>query len=374
MTQSTFVAQGFEAVAKAFDNNFTQHGDVGAACSIYYRGQCVVDLWGGIAQPVSQRPWQADTLQLCFSATKGVTTICILQLVEQGLLDLDLPIAHYWPAFGCAGKERITTRMVLSHRAGLAAIAGDYSLEDVYAKQPIIDGIARQAPNWQPNTQQGYHVRSFGWILGEMVYRISGLSFGDYVQQHICQPLGVEFWVGTPASVHSRCASLVPDPVALSLDVVPSKLTIDAMTGPSQLFNYGEMWNEPALLQAEMPSSNGVGTARALATIYAATMQPVNGVKLLSDDTVAKACVVQSHETDTIVGLDMCFGLGFMLPPTLARNCTGPRSYGHFGAGGSFAMADPEHELAFAYVMNQMVVGKDDVRATNLVNAMYTSL
>ena len=374
MTQNIFVAQGFEAVARAFQNNFEQHGDIGAACTIFHKGEVVVDIWGGIAKPKTNSPWQANTTQLCFSATKGVTAICVLQLVEQGLLDLDLPIAHYWPEFGCAGKEAITTRMVLSHRAGIAAIEGDYSLQDVYDRQPIIDGIARQAPNWEPNTKHGYHVRSYGWILGEIVRRVSGQTLNDYLQAHICKPLNIDFWVGIPEQELARCASLIPDPVPLKFDAVPSKLTIAAMTGPSQLFSYSEMWNEKALMMAEMPSSNGIGTARALATMYAATFKPINGIRLLKDDTLTQATVVHSQGPDAVVGIDMCFGLGFMLPPSLIQNACGPGSYGHFGAGGSFAMADPENELSFGYVMNQMSMGVEDLRALNLVKAMYASL
>jgi len=371
MNSQSYVAPDFEAVRHAFEKNFSDHGDVGAACTVFYKGKPVVDLWGGKADLQSNTLWQPDTLQLCFSATKGVTAICLLQLVEQGLLDLDKPIAYYWPEFGCAGKESITPRMVLSHRAGLAAIAGDYSLSDVYEREAVIQGIAAQQPNWEPDTQHGYHVRSYGWILGELLRRICGQSLNDYLQDQICNPLGVDFWVGTPEKEIHRCATLIPDPNPLKFDVAPSELTIAALTGPSQLFSYSNMWNDKSLLMAEIPSSNGVGTARALATIYAATTTHINGIKLLNDTTVSQARTVHSKGPDAVVGIDMCFGLGFMLPPNLALNNCSPHAYGHFGAGGSFAMADPENELAFAYVMNQMSSAVDDVRAIQLVKAMY---
>jgi CubicO group peptidase (beta-lactamase class C family) len=374
MNASTYIAPGFEPVGLAFQNNFAKHGDIGAACAIFHKGKPVVDLWAGTAQPATGSAWQADTLQLCFSATKGITAICLLQLVEQGLLDLDKPIADYWPEFGCAGKEAITTRMVLSHRAGLAAISGNFSLQDVYDRQPIIEGIATQTPNWEPNTKHGYHVRAYGWVLGELLRRICGQSLNDYLQSHICEPLGVEFWVGVPESKLQRCATLIPDPNPLQFDTPPSELTIAALTGPSNLFSYSEMWNDKALLMAEMPSSNGVGTARALATIYAATTTEINNIKLLNNNTIAQATTVHSQGPDAVVGIDMCFGLGFMLPPSLAQNTCGPSSYGHFGAGGSFAMADPENELSIAYVMNQMSSGVDDVRAIDLIKAMYKSI
>jgi len=168
------IEPGFESVVSAFADNFSQHGDVGAACALYHRGRCVVDLWGGMADLASARPWEQDTVVLVFSAAKGPTTTCIHRLVERGLLDLELPIAHYWPEFGCNGKEAITTRMVLSHQAGLAAIDGELSLEQVLAWDPVVQAIAAQAPNWEPGTAHGYHARSFGWILGELLRRTTG--------------------------------------------------------------------------------------------------------------------------------------------------------------------------------------------------------
>jgi CubicO group peptidase (beta-lactamase class C family) len=163
------VVPGFEPMVDAFARNFRDHGEVGAACAIYHHGHCVADLWGGLADAENEKPWKEDTVTLVFSAAKGPTATCMNRLVEQGLLDVDLPIAHYWPEFGCNGKESITPRMVLSHRAGLAAVDGDLSLDQVLAWHPVIEAIAAQAPNWEPDTAHGYHARSYGWILGEIL-------------------------------------------------------------------------------------------------------------------------------------------------------------------------------------------------------------
>ena len=259
------VEPGFENVAAAFRENFSHRGDVGAACAVYLRGRCVVDLWGGLADADSGRPWERDTIALVFSAAKGPTATCIHRLVERGLLDIDLPIARYWPEFGCNGKETISTRMVLSHRAGLAAVDGDLSLEEVLAWDPVVAAIAAQQPNWEPGSMHGYHARSFGWILGELLRRITGQTLGHYLQREIAEPLGLRYWVGLPEHELAACAKLIPpaggsDAVAALLG--EGSLTARVMSGPSKLFGYNQMWNRPEVLRAQMPSSNGVGDAR----------------------------------------------------------------------------------------------------------------
>lgn len=368
------VTSGFEQVAQAFADNFQQHGDIGASCCIYYRGKPVVDIWGGMADPVNGNYWQENTLQLCFSATKGITTLCILTLVQQGVLELDRPIADYWPEFASAGKGGITTRMVLSHRAGLAAIDGDLTLAQVLAWQPVVDAIARQAPNWEPDTAHGYHTRSFGWILGEIVRRITGMTLGSYLTARVAGPVQADFYVGLPASELYRCATLIPDSNPVFADFVPGALTLRSLTGPSNLFSYNGMWNDKALLMAEIPSSNGIGNGRSLATLFAAMIGEIEGKRLLNDKILGQACRVHSRGMDNIIPMETCFGLGFMLPPWLIQYPCGERSFGHSGAGGSFAMADPDQQLAFGYVMNKMSMNPADCRAVNLVKAMYQSL
>ena len=367
------VQPGFERVREAFAQNFSEHGDVGAACCIYRDGHPVVDIWGGLADPSTGRPWQRDTLQLVFSAAKGPTAVCIHRLAEEGRLDIDAPIARYWPEFATAGKQHITTRMVLTHRAGLAAVAGDLTLGQVLAWDPVVAAIAAQPPEWEPDTAHGYHARSFGWILGEIIRRISGDSPGRHLARTICDPLGLDYWVGLPAAEIGRCARLLPPDAAHSAAALlgASSLTARVMSGPSGLFGYNEMWNRPEMLMAEMPSTNGVGSARALAKLYAACCDEVDGIRLLQPATLEAASRVASRGPDLVVLVETCFGLGFSLPPMLGAG-VGPRAFGHPGAGGSLAFADPEPNVSFAYVTNRMRFDPaGDPRVTGLLRALY---
>lgn len=371
------VEPGFDSVVEAFRNNFSQHGDVGAACAAYFRGRCVVDLWGGLADADTGRAWTEDTTALVFSVAKGPTATCINRLAERGLLDIDLPVARYWPEFGCNGKEAITTRMVLSHRAGLAAVDGDLSLESVLAWSPVVEAIAAQQPNWEPGSRHGYHARSFGWILGEIIRRITGQMPGDYLQREIAGPLGLRYWVGLPEDELAHCAKLIPpqggsDAVAALLGA--DSLTARVMTGPSGLFGYNEMWNSPEILRAQMPSSNGVGDARSLARFYAALNGNIQGREILGAAQLARACEPQSRGPDSVIFRETCFGLGYSLQPMVAPG-GGARCYGHPGAGGAIAFADPDAGLAFAYITNTMQFDPaGDRRSASLVSAVYDAL
>ncbi len=372
-----FASAGFEAVREAFAASFDRHGEVGAACSVYRRGRPVVDLWGGLADRAAGRPWQQDTLALVFSATKGVTAICVHRLAERGEIDLDAPIADHWPEFAARGKGAITPRQVLCHRAGLAAVDGELTLGQVLAWDPVAAAIAAQAPNWEPGTAHGYHARSFGWILGELVRRATGRSLGTWLADEIAKPLGLDLWVGLPAQMLRRTARILPpaggsDRVAELLG--SSSLTARVMNGPSDLFRYDEMWNRPDLLAAEMPSSNGVADARSLARLYAAAIGPVDGVRLLAPATVEAARIPHSEGPDRVILMPSRFGAGFALPPFLSP-ASGARAFGHPGAGGSLAFADPDAEIGFGYVMNEMRFDpQGDPRAAALVEAVYRSL
>jgi len=368
------VEAGWEAVRAAFAENFEKHGDVGAACCVYREGRCVVDLWGGVADPASGRPWAEDDIQIVFSATKGATALCANMLVERGDLDLDAPVAHYWPEFAAQGKGEIPVRWVLCHKAGLAAVDGDLTLEEVLAWDPVVAAIAAQAPNWKPGTKHGYHARSFGWITGEIIRRITGRSLGRFFADEVARPLGLSFWIGLPAAERGRCATLIPPPggsPSVAEILGSSSLTARVMGGPSELFAYDEMWNRDDVLAAEMPSSNGVADARALARMYAATIGEIDGVCLLAPATVEAACVEQAEGPDAVILVPSRFGVGFTLPPMLTPGC-GAKSFGHPGAGGSLGFADPEAGIAFGYVMNQMRFDPSgDPRSAGLVEAVY---
>lgn len=372
----------FARVRDAFAENFDRHGDVGAACAVYHRGRLVVDLWGGLADRTAARPWTEDTLALVFSTTKGLAATCILQLVERGLLDLDAPIARYWPEFAANGKAAIPVRWALCHKTGLAAVDGTFTLEQIFAWDPIVAAIAAQKPNWEPGTKHGYHARSYGWITGEIVRRITGRSFGRWFADEVATPLGLELWVGLPESLEPRVAALIPAPApadpsireAIARFMGPDTMLGRVLSGPSDLFAYDERWNRREFHAAEMPSSNGIGTARSLARLYASLAGKVDGTRLLRPETIALARTPQVDGPDAVLMIPTRFGVGFMLPPTLSLAAR-DGAFGHPGAGGSLGFADPEAELGFGYVMNQMLLGTTgDPRSCALVEAVYTAL
>jgi len=256
------VSAGFESVAEAFHANFADQGEVGAAVCIYVDGQPVVDLWGGLADATRARPWARDTMTVVFSTTKGVTAACVHRLVERGLIDLDAPIARYWPEFGAAGKAAIPVRWALSHRAGVPIVESTLTRDQVFGWDPVVRAIAAQRPRWEPGTKHGYHVRTYGWILGELIRRVTGMSVGQFVARELAAPLGLDLFVGLPEALEPRVATLYPplppaDPAmrdALQRFMGPDTPLGRALSGPADL-TYGEVWNTRALHAAEIPSS-----------------------------------------------------------------------------------------------------------------------
>jgi CubicO group peptidase (beta-lactamase class C family) len=367
----------FEAVLDAFAGNFDRHDEVGAACAVYVDGRLVVDLWGGRADPTTDTAWREDTLALVYSCTKGMSATCANLLIERGLLDPDATVAKYWPEFAANGKDTITVRQVLSHQAGLAVIEGDLTLEECLSWFPVVEAIAKQAPIWEPGTAHGYHMRAFGWLVGELVRRITGRTIGTFWRDEVAAPLDLSFWIGLPEELEPRVAQLVPpkaDLRAFFASLGDDVLLGRATTGPSGHFAYDDMWNRRALHACELPSSNGIGDARSLARLYASLIGTVDGVRTLQPKTVEAATRVQVRGPDKVILTDTAFGLGYMLPPSLNPRCR-PDAFGHAGAGGSLAFADPKAGFAFAYVMNDLRFDlRGDPRSESLVEATYRSL
>lgn len=377
-----FAEPRFARVRDAFAEGFAARGEVGAACCVYHGGRAVVDLWGGLADAADGRPWREDTIVPVFSATKGVTAVCLHLLIQRGALDPDAPVARYWPEFAQAGKGAIPVRWALSHRAGVPVVDAELTLGQCLAWEPVVAALARQKPVWEPGARHGYHARTFGWLAGELVRRVDGRSLGRFLRDEVAAPLGLDLWVGLPEQEEPRVARLIPppppgDPELRSLVdrlMAPDTLLGRVMRGPSDLFRYDEMWNSRALHAAEMPSSNGIGSARALARLYAATIGDVDGSRLLSPEALARATEVQARGRDAVLGFPTAFGLGFMLPPSLSQAAR-PEAFGHPGAGGSLGLADPRAGFGFGYVMNRMDMGlAGDPRAASLVEAVYASL
>ncbi|MFL6145082.1 MAG: serine hydrolase domain-containing protein [Labedaea sp.] len=359
------VEHGFEAVADAFAENFASHGEIGAAVCVYRGGRAVVDLWAGLADRDSGRPWESDTPVLLFSTTKGFTAACVNLLVERALLDLDAPIASYWPEFAENGKENIPVRWALCHTAGVPAVDAGLTLAEVLAWDPVVAAVARQQPEWPPGSAHGYHARTFGWISGELVRRVTGVSLGRFLAAEIAGPLNLDFWVGLPPELEPRLATLYPPPPQ---QFEPNSLSDRVLNGPNGLFRDGHVWNRPDVHEAEFPSSNGIGTAHAVARHYAALVGEVDGFRTLKPETVAAAIETQADGQDLVLQMPTRFGLGFM--PGLTQN---PRSFGHPGSGGSIGFADPDKEVGFGYAMNMMTAGADE-RVSSIVSALYHCL
>ncbi|MEU4200842.1 serine hydrolase domain-containing protein [Streptomyces sp. NPDC026294] len=382
------VAAGFETVREAFEDNFARHEDIGAAVCVYRDGQPVVDLWGGVADPTIGRPWAQNTLQLVYSATKGATATVAHMLVQRGELDMDAPVAKYWPEFAANGKADMPVRWLLSHRAGLVTLDQPVPLADALAWHPMAAALADQRPMWAPGTAHGYHGRTWGWLVGEVIYRVSGRTPGRFFIDEIAGPLGLDFFIGLPTSERHRVSHLVHRKPDVDLTTVPPESIpeglreqVAAWSDPDSLSNRAYTVTDPAAIDfnapevqaAELPASNGIGTASGLARMYAALIGEVDGVRLLAPETLASATREQSNGMDQVLMAPSRFSSGFMLP-TGDNPMTGPNSFGHTGRGGSLGFADPEHGIAFGYVMNHIISGPDDARAASLVDAVRRSL
>ena len=367
------VEPGFEGVRDAFGANFERHGDVGAACCVYAEGRKVVDLWGGTYAP--------ETLQMVMSSTKGVVAVAAHMLAQEGgRLDFEAPVTAYWPEFGAEGKSEIPVRWLFSHRAGLPAIDRPLSIEDVYAWTPVAEALAAQKPLWEPNSGHGYHVGTYGWLAGEVVRRVTGVSVGAFVADRIARPLGLDLWIGLPAAEESRVKPMIASPppapgtpvdifTARMLD--PTTLLYRAFVNPPLP---APAFNERAFHAAEIPAANGITNARSLALMYAACIGEVDGVRLLRPDTLAAATREQSAGEDLVLGYETRYATGFQLSFPY-RPMAGEGSFGHYGMGGSVGFAHPGRRVAFAYVMSQMLrSGGVDPRTKNLVDALLGCL
>ncbi|MGW0824204.1 serine hydrolase domain-containing protein [Streptomyces sp. NPDC002845] len=382
------VAAGFEPVREAFAANFAQHDDIGAAVCVYRHGRSVVDLWGGTADPDTGRPWARDTLQLVYSATKGATATVAHLLAQRGLLDLDAPVAKYWPEFAANGKAEIPVRWLLSHQAGMVALDQPVPLAEALAWQPMVAALAAQRPLWTPGTTHGYHGRTWGWLVGEVIRRVSGRTPGRFFADEIAGPLGLDFFIGLPAGERARVSRMVyqqpeVDFTTAPPESIPEELRelVAAWRDPNSFSNRAFAvtdpteidFNSPEVQAAELPASNGIGTARGLARMYAALTGEVDGVRLLTPEILTSATKEQASGADQVMVVPSRFSSGYMLP-TDTNPMTGPNSFGHTGRGGSLGFADPEHGIAFGYVMNHIIGGPDDLRAMSLVNAVHRSL
>ncbi len=378
-----FVEKGFEPVFSAFKSNFDNNDEIGAAVSIFIESKCVVDLWGGIADTRSNKPWTKDSLQLVFSSTKGATSILANILIQEKILEIDKPVCYYWPEFGENGKDEITVEELLTHKAGLPYIEESFELDDVVAWHPITQALARQNPIWKPGTEHGYHAITFGWLVGELIRRaLNEVSFRSCFEKLVSKPLGIDFYIGLPEELSDRVTHLKTigrpedEEMAKIYDafVGPDTLTGKALMSPSPALKDMEIWNNQTIYKAEIPSANGITDARSLAKMYASCVSTVEGQRLLSDEQLKLATQVRTSGADKVLYFETKFGLGFMLP-SLNSLYAGENAFGHDGAGGSHGWADSKHKVGFGYVMNKMIASLNgDPRSHALTNALYRSI
>jgi CubicO group peptidase (beta-lactamase class C family) len=403
------VEEGWGKVADVFRENFEElpggsPGEVGAACCVYVDGSPVVDLWGGLADRESNRPWEKDTICAVASTTKGATAICAHMLVQRGLLDLDAPVVKYWPEFGQAGKEHIPVRWLLSHQAGLPCIDGPLTFEEVCDWDPVIRALEAQKPEWEPGTEHVYHSVTFGYLVGEVVRRITGKSLGTFFAEEVAAPLGLHAWIGLPeeqeknvATVHYSKPFTMEEMIAgmvanLGLDEETVVAWVNAVWGPGSVQARAgvlgggladhTVFNTRAWRAAEVPAANMFADARSLARMYAATVSEVDGVRLLNPETVERMTVVQTDKTrmnGLPPGLNVPANRSFYMSLGFWRACppaplVGPKSFGHPGSGGSIAFGEPDARVGFGYVTNLWSFFIGEPRATNLAAAVVACL
>jgi CubicO group peptidase (beta-lactamase class C family) len=387
------VADGFEAVVDAFRQNFTQEEELGAGCSVVVDGETVVDLWGGWADAAHNRPWDAHSSVCMMSVAKGVTGICFNMAVDAGLIDIDKPVAHYWPAFAQAGKQDILVRWCLDHRAAIPVLTTDVMTPGGFFDYPAyIHALEVQEPLWEPGTRAAYHVHNQGFLLGEIMRRVTGKTVGPFLREKVSGPLGAEYYIGgMSAEEQSHVAEVLPNTKARLFaakdQAVPDKPTTpegwqDGATLRSFAFlqNPAEPWhttmNSPIWRTCEIASGSGHGNARGVARIYGAAVGSVEGISLLSRARLEAMITEQHNQIELLQDRPYHQALGVLLnTPEAVYMGPNRRSFGHHGLGGSIGFGDPDARLGFSYCCNQMhAVGDNGPRARRLIDAVYSAL
>ena len=399
---SGLAESGFEEVRDAFAANFDRGLEVGAALCVHVNGRKVVDLCGGSFDAEGTRAYGPDTLQFVFSSTKGATAACAHLLAQRGLLDFDAPVATYWPEFAQAGKADLPVRYLLSHQAGLPVVDRRLTTDEFLSWDPIVAALAEQAPIWEPGTAHGYHAVSYGYLVGEVVRRISGRSLGAFFAEEIAGPLGLEFYIGLPGALEERVSPIMggsilgaaagvrdddggggdhvdPDAAPPAFDFTNTVLARALnLAGAIRDLNW---MNTPAWHAAEMPAANGITNAVSLSRMYAGLTGTVEGgpaAPLLSPEEIDKARTVLTFGEDQVFGsvgmpMKQKIGLGYWVAsPEALFGAEG--AFGHSGAGGSYGFADPENGLAVGYVMNKMSHELLDSRPHDIVSSIYQAI
>lgn len=373
------VESGFEAVAAAFVEGFEGRPAMGAALHLVIDGQSVIDIWAGVADQRTGRVWTTQTPSVIFSCTKGLVSILAARLVQEARLDYEAPVSRYWPEFAAAGKDEVTVGQALAHQAGLSAPRLDLAREDILDWDRMAAVLAAQEPLWPPGSGYAYHALTHGWVAGEIVRRVTGMSVGQYFRETIAQPLGVDAWIGLPEARSADVAHLqVSDPLSALWAEEAAKpapnwpykaMTLgDAL--PADLVTEDGGFNDPHIQAAEIPGAGGIASAAALAKIWSATVVSTNGVRLIEEAVTAQATRERSGGMPVFGGEPPYsrWGCGFQLD-SAARRYLSDRCFGHDGAGGQVGFADSERRIGFGYVTNWMM-GPEDRRATQILDAL----
>ena len=381
--------QRFASVAEYFVENFSHRDEVGASVCLTFEGETVVDLWGGTADSQNKAPWTEDTMSVVYSSTKGAVALAAHALIDAGELDLDQSVSHYWPEFACAGKESATVRMMLNHSAGVPCIREPLRDDGCCDWEYMTAQVAAEEAYWKPGTH-GYHMMTFGWTVGELIRRVAGQSLGTFFRQAVAAPAEADFWIGLPETEEARVARMIRPKLVKGAPIgeFTQALMQDKTSIQHLAFfnNGGYNPNSRACHAAEIGGGGGIGNARGLARIYAASANEgaYNNHQFLKTDSIARMCEVScAGGEDATLLLPTRFGLGFMKsmdnryrqPVDRSSAILGATAFGHVGAGGSIGFADPAAHISFGYVMNQMGPGiLLNERGQGLVDRVYQSL
>jgi CubicO group peptidase (beta-lactamase class C family) len=378
----------FKGVADEFIRNFDERDEVGASVCVRVDGETLVDLWGGVAE--GDRPWQEDTIGIVFSCTKGATALCAHMLVSRGELEIDAPVARYWPEFARKGKEDATVKMMLDHSVGLPALRTPVKPGGCYDFDYMCELLADEEPFWKPGIRNGYHMINFGWTVGELVRRVSGRSLGTFFREEVCEPLGIEFWIGMPEEHESRVAPVIPWLPQAGAEFGPFQQALigdpESIQALSLMNTGGFNPNSREAHAAEIGGAGGLSNARGLAGMYAPLScgGSLGDVTLVDADTLSRMGEISAATNeDATLLIPSRFALGFMKSMDNRRRASGDRdsavigskAFGHVGAGGSIGFADPDAAMSFGYSMNRMGQGiLLNERGQSVVDAAYRAL
>jgi CubicO group peptidase (beta-lactamase class C family) len=377
-----FATPAFAGVRDAFAENLERRGELGAAFAVTLDGEPVVDLWGGVADAATGRPWERDTLQVIFSGTKGLVALCLLMLVDRGQLELDAPVARFWPEFAAHGKEHVRVVEVASHQARLPGIRAPVDEDEMLDDRRMAALLADQAQEEDPRARDAYHALTYGWLCGELVRRVDGRSVGRFFAEEVARPLGLELWIGLPAELEERVSTLRYGPrwgrrLPRDAEAIASDELLARVWDNPPLFPQGRLpWNRADYHRAEIPGAGGVGTARSLARLYGCLARggELDGVQLLSAATLAEGRRERTRRWEPLVELPMAFGVGFQLQTELRAFGPAADAFGHGGAGGSIHCAWPARRAGISYAMNLMSDDEPDPRAQALLTAVHDAL